>query len=145
MQMWKLWQLQITTNCVAAAYIRRLNQNKRTARLHKVKNREVREVAMADDMTVEPGAVIAPDATPADAVVSASVVTVMPLVLPVTAPIFNPLRVMRKAVVAAMPATAVVMTMELPEMTDVAVIVATDVLPAALFAGLGAVAKNPAG
>ena len=90
-----------------------MNQNKRTARLHKVKNREVREVVMADDTMT--GAVIEPDATPADAVVSASVVTVMPLVLPVAAaPIFNPLRVMRKAVVAAMPTTAVVMTMELP-------------------------------
>ena len=44
-----------------------------------------------------------------------------------------------------MPTTAVVMTMELPVMTDVAVMVATDVLPATLLAGLGVAAKNPAG
>jgi hypothetical protein len=61
------------------------------------------------------------------------------------APIVKPLRVMVKAVVAAIPATAVVMTMELPVMAEVAVMVATDVLPAALFAGLGVAAKNPAG
>ena len=71
----------------------------------------------------------------------------MPVVLPATAaaPNVNPLRVMIKAVVAAMPETAVVMTMELPVMTDVAVMVATDVVPAALAAGLGEAAKNPKG
>ena len=71
----------------------------------------------------------------------------MPKALPATAaaPIVKPLRVMVKAVVAAMPATAVVMTMELPIMTDVAVMPPTDVLPAALAAGLGVEAKNPAG
>ena len=89
---------------------------------------------------------IPPDATPADATVSASVCTVMPVVLPaVAAPIVRPLRVMVKAVLAAMPATAVAMTMELPEMADVAVMLPTDVLPAALAAGLGVVAKNTAG
>ena len=88
---------------------------------------------------------IPPDATPADATVSASVCTVMPVALPaVTAPIVTPLRVMVKAVVAAMPTTAVVMTMELEEMADVAVMLLTDVLPAALAAGLGVEAKNPA-
>ena len=61
------------------------------------------------------------------------------------APIVKPLRVMVKTVVAAMPATAVVMTMELPVMTDAAVMVATDVLPAALVVGLEVAAKNPAG
>ena len=45
---------------------------------------------------------------------------------------------------AAMPTTEVVMTMELAEMADVAVMPSTDVLPAALAAGLVA-AKNPAG
>ena len=71
----------------------------------------------------------------------------MPVALPATAaaPIVKPLRVMVKAVFAAMPVTAVVMTMELPVMTDVAVMVATDVLPAMLLAGLGVPAKNPAG
>ena len=89
--------------------------------------------------------VIAPEAAPADAVTSSSVCTVMPVGLPaVTAPIVKPLRVMVKAVVAAMPATAVVMTMELPTMADVAVMAATDAVPAALFAGFVA-AKNPAG
>ena len=91
--------------------------------------------------------VIAPDATPADAVTSASVCTVMPVALPaLTAPIVNPLRVMVKAVFAAMPETAVVMTIEVaPGAAEVAVMVATDVVPAALFAGVAVVAKNPAG
>jgi hypothetical protein len=85
-----------------------------------------------------------PEAAPADATMSASVCTVMPVVLPaVAAPIVKPLRVMVKAVVAAMPTTAVVMTMELPVMADAAVMVATFVEPAALFAGFGAAAKNP--
>ena len=90
---------------------------------------------------------IAPDATPADAVTSASVCTVMPVALPaLTAPIVNPLRVMVKAVFAAMPALAVVMTMEVaPGAAEVAVMVATDAVPAALFAGVAVVAKNPVG
>jgi hypothetical protein len=68
------------------------------------------------------------------------------VVLPaVSAPIVTPLRVMVKAVAAAMPITAVVMTMELAKMADVAVMELTDVLPAALAAGLGEAAKNPAG
>ncbi len=92
------------------------------------------------------GLKITPDATPADATVSASVCTVMPVALSaVAAPIVTPLRVMVTAVVAAMPTMSVVMTMELPEMADVAVMPLTDVLPAALAAGLGVVAKNPAG
>ena len=89
---------------------------------------------------------IPPEATPNDATVSASVCTVMPVGLPaVTVPIVTPLRVMVKAVVAAMPTPAVVMTMELPEMADIAVMMLTDMLPAALAAGLGVEAKNPAG
>ncbi len=90
---------------------------------------------------------IAPDATPADTVTSASVCTVMPVALPAfVAPIVNPLRVMVKAVFAAMPAIAVVMTMEVaPGAAEVAVMVATDVEPAALFAGVAVVAKNPEG
>ncbi len=97
-------------------------------------------------MAFAEGLKISPDATPTDATVSASVCTVMPVALPaVTAPILTPLRVMVKAVVAAMPTTAVVMTMELPLLADVAVMVPTDVLPAALAAGLGVEAKNPVG
>ena len=91
---------------------------------------------------------IPPDGTPADATVSASVCTVMPVLLPaVTAPIVRPLRVMVKAVLAEIPATAVVMTMgaSAEAMTDVAVMLLTDVLPAALAAGLGVEAKNPGG
>ena len=38
-----------------------------------------------------------------------------------------------------------VMMMELPEMADVAVMLLTDMLPAALVAGLAAPEKNPAG
>ena len=89
---------------------------------------------------------IPPEATPADATVSASVCTVMPVALPaVAAPIVRPVRVMVKGVAAAMPTTAVVMMMELPELVDAAVMLLTDVLPAALAAGLGEAAKNPAG
>ena len=90
--------------------------------------------------------VIEPDAAPADAVTSASVCTVMPVALPAfVAPIVKPLRVMVKAVSAAMPATAVVMTMEVaPGAEEVAVMIATDVVPAALLKGV-AVAKNPEG
>ena len=66
---------------------------------------------------------IPPDATPADAAVSASVCTVMPVALPaVAAPIVRPLRVMVKAVLGAIETEyGLVMTMELPEMADVAV------------------------
>ena len=61
------------------------------------------------------------------------------------APIVKPLRVMVKTVFAAMPARAVVMTMELPVMADAAVMAKTDALPAMLLAGLGVAVKNPAG
>ena len=89
--------------------------------------------------------IIPPDAAPVDATVSSSVRTVMPVLLPtVAAPIVTPLRVMVKAVAAAIPTTAVVMTMELAEMADVAVMASTDVLPAVLSPGLVS-AKNPAG
>ena len=89
---------------------------------------------------------IPPEATPADATVSASVCTVMPVALPaVAAPIVRPVSVMVKGVAAAMPTTAVVMMMELPEMADVAVMLLTDMLPAALVAGLAAPEKNPGG
>ena len=89
---------------------------------------------------------IAPELIPADAVGSALVATVMPLEFPaVAAPMVRPDNVMVTAVVAAMPTTAVVMTMELEEKADVAVIVLTDVLSARLAAGLGVLAKTPAG
>ena len=58
-------------------------------------------------------ALMPPEAAPADATVSTSVRTVMPVVLPtVAAPNFSPLRVMTTAVLAAMLTTAVVMTMD---------------------------------
>ena len=90
---------------------------------------------------------IAPEATPADARVSWSVCTVMPVALPaVTAPIVRPLRVMVKAVAAAIPARAVVMTMAVPVgAAEVAVMEPMDVVPAALAVGAGDVAKNPDG
>ncbi len=88
---------------------------------------------------------IPPELMAVDGITSASVCTVMPMLPALTTPIVKPLRVIMKIVFAAMPATAVVMTMELPVMADVAVMVATDVLPATLLAGLGAPAKNPAG
>ncbi len=91
--------------------------------------------------------VIEPEATPAEAVTSASVCTVMPVALPAfTKPIVKPLRVMVKAVFAAMPAFAVVMTMEVaPGAVEVAVMIATDVVPAALLKGVAHVEKNPEG
>ena len=102
--------------------------------------------AMVKETAVGPGTPIPPEATPADATVSESVCTVMPVALPaVAAPIVKPLRVMVKCVYAGMPIMAVVMTMELPVMADVAVMVATDAEPAALFPGFGVAAKNPAG
>ena len=63
------------------------------------------------------------------------------------APIVKPLRVMVKSVFVAIVPTAVVMTMVLPAMADVAVIapVAPPMVPAALACGLGEAAKNPAG
>ncbi len=68
---------------------------------------EVKEKVLVDWAPVA----IAPEATPADAVVSASVCTVMPVALPaVAAPIVRPRRVIVKIVPAAMPAVSVVMT-----------------------------------
>ncbi len=76
---------------------------------------------------------------------STLVCTVMPVALPaVAAPIVKPNRVMVKVVYAGMPVRAVVMTMESPAMTDVAII-GRDVVPMGLAAGLGEAAKNPGG
>jgi len=113
-------------------------------------------------MTVEEGATekaettvpIPPEGAPADAMGIGSqnvfVSTLMPVGLPAvaTAPIFKPLRVMVKVVSAAMPATAVVIMICVPVVAvgvdDVAVMVGTDVEPAALSEGLTA-SKKPAG
>ncbi len=93
-----------------------------------------------------PPAEIAPDATPAEARVSWSVCTVMPAEPAFTAPMVRPLRVMVKAVAAAIPVVAVVMTMAVAVgWAEVAVMVPTDVVPAALTAGVAVVAKNPDG
>ena len=90
-----------------------------------------------------------PDATPADATTSLLVCTVIPVGLSAraAAPIVKPLRVMVKAVFAPMVPTAVVITMVLPVMSDVAVMlpVAPPMVLAALFDGLGVPAKNPVG
>ena len=89
---------------------------------------------------------IAPEATPgADATVSWSVCTVMPVELPaVAAPIVTPFRVMVKAVAAAIPAVAVVMTMAVPVGAAIELVVMplTDVVPSV---GVAVVAKNPDG
>ena len=88
-----------------------------------------------------------PEAAPAEATVSASVDTVMPVGLPAAAaPIVRPERVMMKAVAAGMPATLVEMTICVAEGADEnAVIIATEAVPAPLFAGVAVVAKKPAG
>ena len=90
---------------------------------------------------------IVPDGAPAEAIVSASVDTVMPVGMPaVAAPIVKPLRVMVKAVAAGMPATLVEMTICVAVGADEnAVINATEAVPAPLFAGVAVVAKNPGG
>ncbi len=90
---------------------------------------------------------IGPEETPVDAVVSLSVCTVIPVALPtVAAPIVSPLRVIVNVEPAAIPATAVVMTMELaPGAADVAIMLATEVVPAGLAVGVAEVAKNPTG
>ncbi len=102
--------------------------------------------AMAKPTLVTAGLMI-PEVSPADAMVSASVCTVMPVVLPVVAaPIVKPEIVMVKAVPAAIPATAVVMTTEVaPVAAAAAVIVPTDAVPAALAVALTPAKKNPDG
>jgi len=93
------------------------------------------------------GAPIIPESAPADAAVSELVWTVIPVALPrVATPIVNPDKVMVKAVMVGIPATAVVMTIEVAVgAAEVAVIVATEAVPAALAAGVAVVAKNPEG
>lgn len=62
------------------------------------------------------------------------------------APTVKPEIVMVKVVPAAIPATAVVMTKEVLEVEpEIAVIVATDAVLAALAVGVTPVAKNPLG
>ncbi len=93
--------------------------------------------------------VVLPEGTPADAVVSAVVCTVMPEreSASAAAPIVKPLRVMVNAALAEMEPTAVEMTMVFPLMADVAVMlpVAPPMVVAALLDGLGEAAKNPVG
>ena len=90
---------------------------------------------------------IVPEGAPAEATVSASVDTAMPVGLPaVAAPIVRPERVMVKAVAAGMPATLVEMTICVAVGADEnAVINATEAVPAPLFAGVAVVAKKPGG
>ncbi len=89
-----------------------------------------------------------PEAAPAETIVFAvSVCTVMPVSLPAAAtPMVNPERVMVKAVLAGIPATAVVITRDVaPVAPATAVMVATDAVLAALAVGVTAAAKNPEG
>ncbi len=69
------------------------------------------------------------------------------MVLPaVAAPMVRPLTVMVKAAAAGIPATAVVMTIAVAVgWAEVAVMMGTDVVPAAFTAGVADVAKNPDG
>lgn len=66
---------------------------------------------------------------------------------PVTAdgPVFKPVKVMVNAVAFGMSADAVVMVMLLSAITDVAVRVGTEVVPAALLAGVTALSNQPVG
>lgn len=109
----------------------------------------VEAVARAIDEGVAVKAVTAvprpPDSTAGEGAGFVSVVTV---ISPpgVATPIVSPDKVMVKAVPAAIPATAVVMTTEVaPLVAAAAVIVATDAVPAMLAAAVGVVAKNPDG
>lgn len=90
---------------------------------------------------------IVPEVQPALGIQSMSVCTVMPAALPaVAAPMVRPLKVIVKAVPALIPATAVVMTMEVaPGAPEVAVMTGTEVEPAGLAAGVAEGAKNPEG
>jgi len=104
-------------------------------------------VAMTKPTLVTAGLMM-PEGAPADAIVSVSVVTVMPVALPaVAAPITIPASVILKAVPAAIPATAVVMTMDVAvEAPNVAVIVETVVEPSAVMAvAVVPTAKKPEG
>ncbi len=108
----------------------------------------VKRLAAAMVMDTAVGVLMPPLGAPADGTVSVSVCTVMPLVEPVVAvaPIVRPARVMVKGVPAGIPATAVVITIEVVVLcADVAVMVPTDVLPAVLAAGAAEDAKNPGG
>ncbi len=103
--------------------------------------------AMVMDTAVGVARAMMPLGAPADAVVSVSVCTVMPVVEPAVAtPMVRPARVMVKGVlVAEMLAPAMVITNELaPGNDDVAVMAATDV-PPELIVGCAEVAKNPEG
>ena len=87
---------------------------------------------------------IPPDATPADATMSASVRTVMPVALPaVAAPIVTPLRVMMKAVLAASVMPAVVMMIDVAPggLMGVKLALLVDTAPV----GVTLVAKKPDG
>ena len=87
---------------------------------------------------------IPPEAMPTDATVSAFVCTVMPVALPaVAAPMVRPVSVMVTAVLAAIVAPAVVMTMEVAPggLMGVKLALPTDTVPE----GVGLVAKNPDG
>jgi len=91
---------------------------------------------------------MAPESNPAEAIVpTVSVCTIIPVALPeFPTPIVNPERVIVKRVSAAIPMTAVVMTMEVaPGAAEVAVIVPAEAVPAALAAGVADVAKKPEG
>ncbi len=103
--------------------------------------------AMVMDTAVGAVGVMMPVGTPADAAVSVSVCTVMPVDEPtVPTPMVRPARVMVKAATAGMPAAAVVITIAvLVGCVDVAVKDPTDVVPAALDEGVAVVAKNPEG
>ncbi len=107
----------------------------------------MRSVAAISKPTVC-GAPIVPEAAPAETIVFAvSVCTVMPVALPAAAtPMVNPERVMVKAVLAGIPATAVVITRDVaPVAPATAVMVATDAVLAPLAVGVTASLKNPEG
>ena len=101
--------------------------------------------AMVMDTAV--GVLMPPLGAPADAMVSVSVCTVMPVVEPaVTEPMVRPASVMVNAVPAGMPASETVITKRLFawSLLVVAVKAATDEVPTPLLEGFPE-AKNPAG
>jgi hypothetical protein len=103
--------------------------------------------AMVMDTEVGVVRAMMPLGAPADAMVSVSVCTVMPVVEPmVPAPMVIPASVMVKGVPAGMGAFEMVITKRLFAVScvDVAVKIATDEVPARLLEGAWA-AKNPAG
>lgn len=91
------------------------------------------------------GALVSAGAVTSAAAKSALVATENTPAATADGPVFRPVKVMVNAVTAAMSATAVVIVMLLPAITDEAVSVGTEDVPAALLAGVTVLSNQPVG